>query len=65
MTDIRIDIPCKPFLDLPFYDIPLKHIQEGDIIKFEIPYEFAWLAELFGIRISYIEQLPDIKSLSK
>lgn len=59
IDDIRVYIPCKPFLDMPFEDIPLEHTQEGDIIKFEIPYELTWLTEAFGIKIQYTQGLKE------
>ena len=55
MNDVNVSIPSKPFLDWPFEDVPLQHTQEGNIVKFEIPYELTWLVETFGIKITYTE----------
>lgn len=57
MKNIKISIPYPPFTENPLNvsEIPISYIQEEDIIKLEIPSQFYWMAQLMGLKITYIQ----------
>lgn len=55
ISDVRVSISYPPFTDNPLNvpDIGLKHTEDGDTIRFKIPSQFIWMAEVMGIKLTY------------
>lgn len=59
IENVHVTIPHRDeFCELlGISEVPLEYTQQGDIVNFKIPHGLIWMAEIWGIKITYIQSV--------